>query len=208
MKFLHNMMLGTRFYFHLFMKDYNSCSNTLERGSLKMQNAELFHYFRGILYKSQGLLEDAAREFEEALKKNPLRLSNHMELIEALFRGGKFRDVVEKSKTFFPIIRDKIIVWNEKPFYKKIHYYIAVSASKINEFQLACESFSIINGYFENQAEVLATFGYCLLQLGELSKAEQVLRRALQVDKNLFSAKENLRLVQQYKSQNTLGKFF
>ena len=147
-------------------------------------NSALPLYFHGIYLRRQGALNTAERLFNQAIDLDPENAAFYVELARTKTEQGDFEAAGEQYATAVTLVEDNLQIQLARVrFYANRGYQIVETGIPAVE--------EIIDSS-ENNAEAYDLLGWMQFLSGELDKAEITLRRAVELDPNLVSARYHL----------------
>ena len=149
------------------------------------------NYNLGALLLSRGNPAEAVPDFERAVAQRPGSATALNSLGAALLQLGRKQDAVQRLQQ--AVAAD--------PDYLEARYNLASALAFDGEFAESTRQFELVLQKRPNDADAEARLGSVLAAQKDYDAAETHLRRALSLDPDNQVAKDNLRLLQQVRSQ-------
>jgi tetratricopeptide (TPR) repeat protein/mono/diheme cytochrome c family protein len=149
------------------------------------------NYNLGALLLSREQPAEAVSYFERAVAQRPDSATALNSLGAALLQLGRKQDAVQRLQQAV----------RADPGYLDARYNLASALAFTGQFAESAQQFEQVLQHRPNDADAEARLGSVLAAQKEYNAAETHLRRALSLDPNNQAAKDNLRLLQQVRSQ-------
>ena len=151
------------------------------------------NYNLGALLLARGESGEAARHFEAAAAQRPKSATVLNSLGAALLQLGRKQDALQRLQQAV----------QADPDYLDARYNLASALAFTGQFAESAQQFETVLQHRPNDADAEARLGSVLAALQDYAAAETHLRRALSLDPNNQVAKDNLRLLEQVRTQKT-----
>ena len=140
------------------------------------------HYNLASMLQMRGKVEEAAVQYDEALKIRPEDAVANNALGGVLLSSGHVDAAIPRL----------IAALKARPDYFDAHYNLGNALAQRGDFQNAVTQFRAAVQLSPEDANAQANLGSALAQIGELAEAKLHFERALQIDPNHRLARENL----------------
>jgi len=140
------------------------------------------HYNLAAMLQSRGVLEEAVKEYESALRVRPRDGVVNNALGGALLTAGRVDEA---------ILRLSAAV-KARPDYFDAHYNLGNALASKGEFRAAADQFRSATRLNPEDADAEANLGSALARIGHISEAKSHYRRALELNPGHALARENL----------------
>ena len=138
----------------------------------------VFHNRLGMVYRTQGKFDEAAREYKEAIKLEGRAAFAHYNLANTYFDQGRFKDAIVQCKLAIGLDRSNAV----------FHCLLGNTYSAQGRFKAAIVQYKLAIGLDRSNAELHSALGSMLRKKGDLEKAFLALKEAIRLDSNLAGA--------------------
>jgi len=140
------------------------------------------HYNLGAMLQARNQLDEAIREYQQAVRVRPGDAVANNALGAALVEAGKPQQGVSYL----------MLALKARPDYFDAHYNLGFALAGSDDVAGASEQFRLALQLQPNDAGVEANLGVALAEMGRFAEAKRHLERALEIDPQQPIAKENL----------------
>jgi Tfp pilus assembly protein PilF len=140
------------------------------------------HYNLGAMLQARNQLDEAIREYQQAVRLHPADAVANNALGAALVEAGKPQQGVSYL----------LLALKARPDYFDAHYNLGFALAGSDDVAGASEQFRLALQLQPNDAGVEANLGVALAEMGRFAEAKTHLERALEIDPQQPIAKENL----------------
>jgi len=140
------------------------------------------HYNLAAMLQARGVLEEAVKEYESALRVRPRDGVVNNALGGALLTAGRVDEAILRLSA---AVKDR-------PDYFDAHYNLGNALASKGEFRAAADQFRSATRLNPDDADAEANLGSALARIGHISEAKSHYRRALELNPGHALARENL----------------
>jgi len=140
------------------------------------------HYNLAAMLQARGVLEEAVKEYESALRVRPRDGVVNNALGGALLTAGRVDEAILRLSA---AVKDR-------PDYFDAHYNLGNALASKGEFRAAADQFRSATRLNPQDADAEANLGSALARIGHISEAKSHYRRALELNPGHALARENL----------------
>jgi len=140
------------------------------------------HYNLAAMLQARGVLEEAVKEYESALRVRPRDGVVNNALGGALLTAGRVDEAILRLSA---AVKDR-------PDYFDAHYNLGNALASKGEFRAAADQFRSATRLNPDDADAEASLGSALARIGHISEAKSHYRRALELNPGHALARENL----------------
>jgi len=134
------------------------------------------------LYRFYKKNEEAKEQYLEIRRLGYMTERDQLNFTEVLFRLQDYRGIIE---TLLPII-------NKYPLHADANFHLGISLMKLGDYDKASRFLQKVILAGRKRFEDYWWLGYCFDQLGDLENAEEVYRKALQLNPHAPDLKQNI----------------